>query len=528
MVDRIEGIAQIDPAPAAPPPPPAAAPSIQAPRPPRAAGGFEGPIAAGMEAARLQGQQELEGAQAMARAAERRAASDRAAIDVARGQEKPIPAFIPTKETALDLSSLFGLIGVVGTALGGRGKTGAMQAMSAMTGMMQGYQQGRQDLYQKEYEKFRAGMEELKLHNDKVQRELQYALKLSETDLQAGQAHAQLAMARLGSDVLAAKVRAQGLMETYKTAQQIAAEDRRYRHSVELENMRAERAKREQEERIRQQEEGRYINVLGADGNAERITVAQARQRQAAGETLRPVPTGMGAQQERGQRMINALSGVSAAVNAIQQLSSGATSGMLPFLSTKEGLMNYIQSSAGRTMSSSENNAMNVYLAGIGRNLATLEASGVATGLVGLAKTLESAVYIKQGDKPIDVANKLADIREVAEKAIEPVVLGKRLTPDQERVAQGILEELRKAVPYTRVDVAQALNARTARRGGAARETVGEAGRRVVGGGTPSLSESERQQSIANARAAIAANPDARERVIQRLRDAGIAVPGDL
>jgi len=201
---------------------------------------IKGVIASGQEAARLEGERNVAGADVMARAADQRVQADTAAMDRARQDTRSVPAFVPTKDTAADLSSLFGLIGVVGTALGSKGQ--GMNAMSAMTGMMQGYQQGNEDRYAKEYQKFQTSMQEMQRHNEQVQQELQRALKISETNMEAGKAHASLAMAKLDAPMLRAKVEHQGVLEAYKVAQQMASEERRLRQTIAAENLRQQHA----------------------------------------------------------------------------------------------------------------------------------------------------------------------------------------------------------------------------------------------------------------------------------------------
>ncbi len=223
-----------------PPPPPAPLPAPQA----RNAGGLQSrPNMNGVDAtsqayAQSYGNQQTAGAQAMAQAAEQQSAADHAAVAKARSETKPIPAFVPTKETASDLSMIFGMLGVLGTALGGKAKTAGMEGMAAMTGMMQGYQQGRQDLYEKEYKQFQTSLETMKAHNAEIQQELQYALKLSATDMEKGKTYAQLAMARLEAPVMQAKLQHEGALKTAEHQHQIGLELLRMTNQARSENTR--------------------------------------------------------------------------------------------------------------------------------------------------------------------------------------------------------------------------------------------------------------------------------------------------
>ena len=277
------------------PPPPALAP---APAPPPAptqepASGLQYPasmsgvMAAGEDYARKQGAQEVAGAEAMAQAAEQRSIADRAAVAQAKAETKPIPAFVPTKETASDLSMIFGMLGVLGTALGGKAKTAGMEGMAAMTGMMQGYQQGRQDLYEKEYKQFQANLESIKSHNAEIQQELQQALKLSQTDMDKGKAYAQLAMARLGAPVLQAKVQYEGVQKTAEWAHQMSMESARLVKQAALEDARHQHAQQD----AQAAEDRKFVDVF-VNGQVMKTTVGQARQMMAQGIEVQPASVG--------------------------------------------------------------------------------------------------------------------------------------------------------------------------------------------------------------------------------------------
>jgi hypothetical protein len=136
------------------------------------------------------------------------ATAERAAAEEFRS--RPIPAFIPTQETAADMGTLFSLLAVAGQALGGKGKTGAMAAMSAMTGMMNGYRQGRQDLYQKERQNFDAGLRQIQAQNQALQEMYTRATRAAQTDMQGALAEAERRAIELGAPLAALAARRAG------------------------------------------------------------------------------------------------------------------------------------------------------------------------------------------------------------------------------------------------------------------------------------------------------------------------------
>jgi len=83
--------------------------------------------------------------------------------------------------------------------LGGKGKQGALMAVGAMTGMMNGYRQGRQDLYQRERQTFETGMRQVETQNRQLQEAFSRAQRLAQTDLEAARQQFQVEAVRLGA-----------------------------------------------------------------------------------------------------------------------------------------------------------------------------------------------------------------------------------------------------------------------------------------------------------------------------------------
>jgi hypothetical protein len=105
-----------------------------------------------------------------------------------KAQMKPEPEFKPTQENALDLGAIFSMIATMGVALGGSGKLSSLNALNAMSGMLQGYQQGRKDLFTKEQQKFDKELASIKAHNETLLKDLDQYSKLLATDRDAAMA----------------------------------------------------------------------------------------------------------------------------------------------------------------------------------------------------------------------------------------------------------------------------------------------------------------------------------------------------
>jgi len=179
---------------------------------------------------------------------------------------------------------------------------------------------------------------------------------------------------------------------------------------------------------------------------------------QSAGETIQPRPTARtSAVTERTGRVLRPLGALASALETIKELPEGTTTGILPNLKTKDGVINYIRNNIGNTVTPQEADNLNTILSGIGRYLASIEAGGAATGLVGLQEKLEQAVYIRAGvDTPGKVAFKLADIRRIAEESTEYLIDAGELTEKQEMAAKKAMDRIKKIIPFTTTDVVRA------------------------------------------------------------------------
>lgn len=124
----------------------------------------------------------------------------------------PLPAFVPTQETAGDISMLGGLLAIVGFMAGkGKGLAPGLDALDSMTGMLKGWQQGRKDLYEREYLQFKANFQRVIAAHQEYSRELSTAFETAQIDLTKGLADANLAAVKSGDQVMQAAIRQKGI-----------------------------------------------------------------------------------------------------------------------------------------------------------------------------------------------------------------------------------------------------------------------------------------------------------------------------
>jgi hypothetical protein len=76
--------------------------------------------------------------------------------------------FQPTQDNVVDIAGLFSAVGIIGAMIGGSGRNSAMNALSSMTGMLDGWKQGRADLFKKEKINFDANLNKIKLEKDAI------------------------------------------------------------------------------------------------------------------------------------------------------------------------------------------------------------------------------------------------------------------------------------------------------------------------------------------------------------------------
>ena len=153
-------------------------------------------------------------------AAELRQLPEREQLRTAR-QELAGAAFVPTKETAQDIATIFSLTSIIGMAIGGGAKQNAYAAMAAMNGMLDGYQKGRADIYKRERDMFDKNLKALQTKVQTLQQELTEAIQLKQQDFKAGETAIEVAMAKAGADLLDLKRKKNGDLAALETVVQL-------------------------------------------------------------------------------------------------------------------------------------------------------------------------------------------------------------------------------------------------------------------------------------------------------------------
>lgn len=137
---------------------------------------------------------------------------------------KPAPEFAPSKETVANLGSLGGMLMVLGAMSGNKGMVGATGAMNAMAGMLQGYQQGRKELFDREKTTFEQNFKVWQTNRQIIKETFDRAIKYAPYDLQKATDEAVGRLNSVGATTLAASVKKNGLQQTATAVQQADAQ----------------------------------------------------------------------------------------------------------------------------------------------------------------------------------------------------------------------------------------------------------------------------------------------------------------
>ena len=162
--------------------------------------------------------------EAKGQAAQESADKTKAKIQDTRDKELllPRPEFHPTKENAESLGSLFSMVATFGLMMGNSGKLASQNALGAMTGMLQGWQEGRQDLYERELKEFEKNYQKIKDMREDLRKDLEDYYKVAPLDREAGQAKLEVIARKFGTNSVAGsyanKGNLSGLQDIYKSS----------------------------------------------------------------------------------------------------------------------------------------------------------------------------------------------------------------------------------------------------------------------------------------------------------------------
>lgn len=380
------------------------------------------------------------------------AGTDSAAEYHKRLSDTPLPEWAPTKDSVQDLAGVFSLIGILGTAMGkGAGHGAAMSSLAAMTGMMKGWQEGRQDLYQKEKDTFDKETARLTKMHEEFYKELQDAQRLAHTDLEAGTAMAHNAAIRFGATAVDAQIKQKGLQAGIDAQAEIMkAADAFNKQVLDLAGKAYARVS----------QNPKYIQAKTPHGGMGYFNPStNTFVRDAGGNIIEAAPktSGSAAVQGMNSSVIGSLQEVASNLENEVRVAGGTTTGALPYLNNSGGFINYLKDKGIRGITGDEQKVLQNIAAGQGVALATIMRGGRSQGIAGLSDKVQSKMNIDSGDSLYVAAFKIADIKRVSKEYVESLITQGQLTGDQAKSAQAQLDRMDRAIPWNTTDVLKAL-----------------------------------------------------------------------
>jgi hypothetical protein len=414
---------------------------------------------------------------------------------------KPMEEFKPSPEKASSLGELGLLLTVAGTLMGGKGLGSATGAMNAMAGMLNGYKQGRDDLYQREKDQFAMHMnaweKNRQIIKDTMERHLKMAaagMPLSEATTKAAQAlHAQ------GSDVLATSVKTNGISPTLASYNSASSNvDNKLQSSLptlkqQLSGIEAELAARkaQQEEKMSalttrkteaeiakaERESGPTLKAV-IDGKNVYVNRDGKPILDENGQMIEIAPTGgrsSALAESYATMQTTAASEIAAAVGRFDKLpfSKGTIFGDKP-----SGLFSAPLGNLANEVTPESAQLYNNEIKNIGFNMARLVGGGRGA-TEALIKDFQDSSTIVPSDTGFSALQKIALIRQKAENAINSDIASKNTSPELKEILKQDLSIIQKSIPFTVDDV---LDARSKAQKGKAPETFTQFANKKLGG----------------------------------------------
>jgi hypothetical protein len=190
------------------------------------------------------------------------------------------------------------------------------------------------------------------------------------------------------------------------------------------------------------------------------MIAAQQREQTALDKINNPnAAGGRGSQMQQmyTQRMLSAADGASGALENIASMPFGSNTGWfaqtMGTVSKGNGLFDLAGGALRQNLTSDDQKLYNTFTAGLGMNIAMLEKQGGLAGGTQFMNQIQAKLNILPTDSPMVVMGKLAEARASIDRNIEVTMAAKTTDPDIKALLQTRLDQMHKAIPFTREDV---------------------------------------------------------------------------
>lgn len=400
-------------------------------------GGLEEQIGGAQAAAK---QYELAASADIARQTRESAQDIEAGLDLIR-ERFPHPQFHPTQENTQSMATLFSLMGLVGVAMGGSGKMSAMNSLKSMTGMLQGWQQGRKDLFEREKVEFDKNMARTKAILDDAYRDADRAYKTLAYNREEAQALAAQSAAKLGGQVGKQILEKQGIERYFSYLDGIKKD---LKEAEKLASQERIADKKEEAARIRQEALFAQQNKLAI----EREAAAERRLER----RLAAAPQRAADRYGFGDIIATASNEAAASLSNLVQMPFDVTSGIFGGRTTTSLFTAPLDTLINTAITAEDTQRYNAEISNFGKFVAQVQKGGRMVTNADIEKTSQ-AFRVEEGDKPLTKLTKLAQARQALERALEVRIASPNTPPELKEVYRQNQRDITQAVPFTVKDV---------------------------------------------------------------------------
>jgi hypothetical protein len=137
--------------------------------------------------------------------------------------------------------------------------------------------------------------------------------------------------------------------------------------------------------------------------------------------------------------------------NIVKLPVSAQTTGLFGGRHQGAGLIDATKEVLAQKMTTQEAQTYNVMATGLQRTLAAVETSGLAQGIQEFSKQID--VVAKEGETNLTKLHKLAQVRQIIEAGMDPILVNPRVTEEQKALVKKTLDNVHAAVPFTHSDL---------------------------------------------------------------------------
>jgi len=322
--------------------------------------------------------------------------------------------FQPTQDNIQDIAGLFSAVGIIGAMIGGSGRNSAMNALSSMTGMLEGWKKGRADLFRQEKIKFDTDLNKIKLEKDALIQKLNMVEKEYSRNKEKAEQDFQVVLAEYNSPILKQMAALGGLKRTAEYANNTLGKS--VDKAVEFNNQ---------------------LTLKGVEFENQK--------------KLKQMGTTTGDRYGFGTIVATAANESAASMRNIMGLPLESTSGIFGGRSTNS-LFTAPAEAFANQLTSESTQRYNTEVGKLSYTLSQLLKGGRVVSVNEVA-IMDNILKIKEGDTINTAATKLAEARQIAERAMEVRIEDPNTPPSLKEIYRDNINTIQTVIPFTVDDI---------------------------------------------------------------------------